>query len=253
MSVAGYVVSGRGAAIIHRDIKPENIFIAADGHLVLGDFGVVFYEAVAGERVTEITEKVGTTAYIPPWLLRGRRVDEVPKNYDVYALAKVLSFMVAGEGRALPFWHWDQIDEEDVLNLETLFADDKGDMRILNALFAKTITRQETDCLGDAAALLREVDLAIRLLTNRAQIFKGDDIPRPCPVCGHGYYVHNRMASVPAYPREDEARGADEPLSIKAARGLGYVLTARVFTCNMCGNVEKFHYHKGRTPTAWGA
>lgn len=33
-----------GERNIHRDIKPENIFVAHDGALVLGDFGIVFFK-----------------------------------------------------------------------------------------------------------------------------------------------------------------------------------------------------------------
>jgi serine/threonine protein kinase len=45
---------------VHRDIKPSNVFIAADGRLVLGVFGVVFFEDQDRTRITSSFEKVGS-------------------------------------------------------------------------------------------------------------------------------------------------------------------------------------------------
>jgi serine/threonine protein kinase len=47
--------------VIHRDIKTGNIFVAADGRLVLGDFGIVFFKDGSDQRLTTTLEKVGTS------------------------------------------------------------------------------------------------------------------------------------------------------------------------------------------------
>ena len=47
--------------VVHRDIKPENIFLS-DGHLVLGDFGIVHFEDRKQTRPSETYENVGSRA-----------------------------------------------------------------------------------------------------------------------------------------------------------------------------------------------
>lgn len=52
------------AGVIYRDLKPENILLAADGHIVLTDFGLSeqFY------RPPMNTPDSGTAASVPHWL-----------------------------------------------------------------------------------------------------------------------------------------------------------------------------------------
>ncbi|GAG37316.1 unnamed protein product, partial [marine sediment metagenome] len=50
--------------IIHRDVKPGNIWLTADGHARLGDFGLAV--ALDLSRMTQAGMMVGTVAYMPP-------------------------------------------------------------------------------------------------------------------------------------------------------------------------------------------
>jgi serine/threonine protein kinase len=59
---------------VHRDIKPENVFIAEDGHLVLGDCGLAL-KLEHEDRLTLSDENVGTRDYQPPWSY-GVRLDQ---------------------------------------------------------------------------------------------------------------------------------------------------------------------------------
>jgi len=77
---------------IHRDIKTENIFVATSGDLVLGDFGIVFFQEGQGERLTSTYDRVGSPYWMAPWAYDNVRLNlgQVQPALDIYPLAKVL-------------------------------------------------------------------------------------------------------------------------------------------------------------------
>lgn len=81
---------------VHRDVKPENILFA-DGHAVLGDFGVARACAapIAGAAVvTDAGIAVGTPEYMSPEQASGEA--NLGTASDVYSLACVVYEMLAG-------------------------------------------------------------------------------------------------------------------------------------------------------------
>ena len=77
--------------IIHRDVKPGNIWLTADGHARLGDFGLAV--AIDLSRLTQAGMMVGTVAYMPPEQALGGKVDT---RSDLYGLGATLYEMVCG-------------------------------------------------------------------------------------------------------------------------------------------------------------
>jgi eukaryotic-like serine/threonine-protein kinase len=77
--------------VVHRDIKPENILLA-DGHALVGDFGIARGSGAGGLTQTGVT--VGTPAYMSPEQAGGGEVDA---RTDIYALGCVLYEMLVGE------------------------------------------------------------------------------------------------------------------------------------------------------------
>ena len=76
-----------GQGVVHRDLKPRNLFVADDGSLLLGDFGL----AKILEEDSELTStigRMGTTPYAPPeQLLSAKLADE---RADIYSLGVIL-------------------------------------------------------------------------------------------------------------------------------------------------------------------
>lgn len=78
--------------MVHRDVKPSNVFMAEDGRVVLGDFGVV-KDPHALEK-TAVGVVVGTLAYAAPEQIEGEVVD--PRT-DLFGLGSTLYFVLTQE------------------------------------------------------------------------------------------------------------------------------------------------------------
>jgi len=78
----------RTPPVIHRDIKPDNVMRAADGRLVLVDFGAVR----SGVAQTGGSTMVGTFGYMAPELFRG----EACEASDLYAVGALACALLTG-------------------------------------------------------------------------------------------------------------------------------------------------------------
>lgn len=66
--------------VYHRDIKPENIFLAADGSIKLGDFGLATREDVSFEAA------VGSDRYMAPEQMDPSETGYAPRQVDAWAI-----------------------------------------------------------------------------------------------------------------------------------------------------------------------
>ncbi|MBC9716015.1 protein kinase [Streptomyces sp. TRM66268-LWL] len=88
------------AGVLHRDVKPGNILLAADGRVVLTDFGIATMEDPGDGSATHLTrsgELVGSLDYLAPERAQGQ--DPGPPS-DVWALGATLYGAVEG---SVPF------------------------------------------------------------------------------------------------------------------------------------------------------
>jgi hypothetical protein len=82
------------AGVLHRDVKPSNVLVAADGRLVLGDFGLARALQDGPSQYLTLTGHVtGTPAYMAPEQASG---DSADARTDLYSLAVVLFEIVTG-------------------------------------------------------------------------------------------------------------------------------------------------------------
>jgi serine/threonine protein kinase len=96
--VADGLAAVHQAGIVHRDLKPDNVFVAGDGHVVIGDFGLASMAADGGSTTLTATGQiVGTPLYMPLEQLRG---EPATARSDQFALCVCLWEALVG---ARPF------------------------------------------------------------------------------------------------------------------------------------------------------
>ncbi|CAN5724299.1 hypothetical protein BH18ACI5_BH18ACI5_15020 [soil metagenome] len=106
LQIGSEIADGLAAAhdkgIIHRDLKPENLFITADGHVKILDFGLArqapgITADISGARTmqaaTEPGMVMGTVGYMSPEQVRG---DVADHRSDIFSLGCVLYELTAG-------------------------------------------------------------------------------------------------------------------------------------------------------------
>lgn len=105
IDIATQLARGLSAAhqknLIHRDLKPENVFVTADSHVKILDFGLA---RMAEEPVDKSTAEtiagtdpgtvMGTVGYMAPEQVRAGTVDA---RADLFALGAVMYEMLAGK------------------------------------------------------------------------------------------------------------------------------------------------------------
>jgi serine/threonine-protein kinase len=81
-----------GRGLIHRDLKPSNILLAAEGRVLLCDFGIA--KVLGQSTLTGTGQVMGTPAYMAPEQARGQR--DLDGRADIYALGVILYQMLTG-------------------------------------------------------------------------------------------------------------------------------------------------------------
>ena len=213
---------------VHRDIKPENIFINSNNELILGDFGLVFFNDNKNTRVSNTFSNVGNRNWMPGWAM-SKRIEEVNPSFDVFSLGKVIWSMISGQS-VLPLWYFK--DQE--YNLEYLFPE-KREMKMINRLLDKCIVEREKDCISNAVALLYTIDSLLEKLESRIDIL-GLDEERICKVCGEGTYI-----------LQSNSKKNDHNFGLTIQEQSYYL----IYVCNHCGNTQFFFCAGGVVPKVW--
>ncbi|MCH7732498.1 MAG: protein kinase family protein [Candidatus Marinimicrobia bacterium] len=223
------VVKIHEAGFVHRDINPRNIFIEKDWSLILGDFGLVFFDDDDRTRLSNTFENVGSRDSMPGWA-SGIRIDDINPKFDIYSLGKLLWSMISG----IPvlqreYWNTESND------LTKIFPDNIQ-MTFVNNLLASCVVESEEDCLDDSAQFLDNIDTLIENLESHVQPIS-ENIERKCFTCGKGIY---KMKS-------DGNQGATQ--------NMGFLPTGskriKIYACDNCGHMQLFYLPNGDIPPAW--
>jgi serine/threonine protein kinase len=230
--------------VVHRDIKPDNIFVAEDGHLVLGDCGIVFVQP-GTTRVTDTIEKVGTTDFMPGWAM-GMRPDDVSPKFDLFALGKVLYCMVSGVPK-LQLWYHDRPGNR----LSERFGG-RPDVESIQRILDETVRENEDQCRhGTGGELLGLIDEEIARLSGGGEVLRLS-VPRACRICARGKYRPSLQgqARYLAIVERERVGQVSQLVALYNPRN-GQVLEVRPFVCDACGHVDFFNFLDGSRPAAW--
>ncbi|TET17664.1 MAG: serine/threonine protein kinase, partial [Candidatus Cloacimonadota bacterium] len=91
LEIASGLLTAHKSGILHRDIKPGNIMIGNNGIIKISDFGLAL--ALEGTEITEPGVTIGTPAYLPPELIKGKKA--TPRS-DIYSLGILFYEIVTG-------------------------------------------------------------------------------------------------------------------------------------------------------------
>lgn len=126
--------------VIHRDVKLENVFVDAEGHVKLADFGIA--KVRRPSRVTTAGRVFGTLPYMAPEQVRGETVDE---RTDLWAVGVVLYVLTSG---SYPFGGQSEIDlAMNIVNCEPAWAavpDDRLRLLLQRALAKDPASRYQS-------------------------------------------------------------------------------------------------------------
>jgi serine/threonine protein kinase/tetratricopeptide (TPR) repeat protein len=101
LQIAKGLSAAHGKGVVHRDLKPENVFVSADGHVKILDFGLAkrldagpdATSAPTGSGHTEPGTVMGTMGYMSPEQLRGLPVDH---RSDIFSFGAILYELLSG-------------------------------------------------------------------------------------------------------------------------------------------------------------
>lgn len=210
LPIISAIEAAHAAGVVHRDVKPANILFRATGEPVLGDFGICHVEG--DQRITRTDEAMGSRDYIAPEMEAGRR-EPVTGAVDVYALGKVMYWMVSG---GKPFAREDH--RSDTLYLPRILGEQR---------FEHVHARLDVMIATDYTKRL-PIQLLPTQLLETMYLVEGNFAPlRPslglqCRWCGKGTYrLHQRV----------NGRGFIDWIGGPGLRAL---------QCSYCGRLEVF-------------
>jgi len=177
------MVAAHHAGVVHRDLKPENVSIAADGRVVLMDFGIA-RGAVSDDAWQTSGQTWGTPAYMAPEQVEAS--PDLDGRADQYAFGAVLYEMLTGRVA----WSGTSPIVVAAARLQSPPPDPRGVRPELSpelgAFVMRCMAREPADRFEDGSAALRALDGVPRTETPPAAGVPRTSAARPAPVASSG-------------------------------------------------------------------
>ncbi len=83
--------------IVHRDLKPENIFLNEENKIILGDFGIAWFDPQQHSKLakTSKSERLANYLFSAPEQVTGP--NKSSPTMDLYALGQIIQWLVTGK------------------------------------------------------------------------------------------------------------------------------------------------------------
>ena len=148
--------AAHAAGIVHRDVKPANLLVDEHQRLAVGDFGIA--RLTDDTHMTQTGQVLGTAAYLSPEQVLGRPATAASDRYALavvaYELLTTQRPFVDGPPGAQALQHVEALPAPP----STIAADLPP---AVDAAFARALAKSPADRPPSAAAMVRELELAL--------------------------------------------------------------------------------------------
>jgi serine/threonine protein kinase len=201
--------------VIHRDLKPENIVFDENGRPIILDFGLCYFLEDDSNRITARSEPVGSRYYMAPEL-EGGQASEITPAIDIYALGKILYFILSKK-------HIIRENFQGANSLEELCHDQQ--LAYITERIIKRSVIENPDSRLSASQLSIETQEIKQLIFEH---YYPGLVGSKCRYCGEGTYEEYPTIKIRLRTASVEEDGTFKIIVCNICRNMQWFLTSRI-------------------------